>query len=126
MLDHLHQRAADVLASANTATLVTYGPADLQANSFPCEVLDLRLFLLVPRISDLLFNIESNPAVVVTSETWQMRGMARILVGEQRPTTLSLLHSTGAGWCEVVEVTPSRLQITQANEHGHQETIDFV
>ena len=98
MLDHLHQRAADVLASANTVTLVTYGPADLQANSFPCEVLDLRLYLLVPRISDLLFNIESNPAVVVTSEAWQLRGSARILVDERRPATLSLLRSTGAGW----------------------------
>ena len=126
MLDHLHQRAADVLASANTVTLVTYGPADLQANSFPCEVLDLRLYLLVPRISDLLFNIESNPAVVVTSEAWQLRGSARILVDERRPATLSLLHSAGAGWCEVVEVTPSRLQITQPNERGHQETIDFA
>ena len=126
MLDHLHQRAADVLASAKTATLVTYGPAGLQADSFPCEALDLRLYLLAPRISDLLFNIESNPAVVVTSEAWQLRGSARVLVGEQRPAALALLHSTGADWCEVVEVTPNRLQITQANEHGHQETIDFA
>jgi hypothetical protein len=42
MLDHLRQRVIETLASAQTATLATYGPAGLQVSLLPCEAADMQ------------------------------------------------------------------------------------
>jgi len=123
MLNHLRQRVIETLSTARTATLSTHGAAGIQANVFPCEVVDLCLYLLVPRTSDHLFNLEQNPEVAVTTETWQVRGVARI-AGEY-PAGLALLQQPDAGWCEVVAVCPTRLQIERSGGPGHAETIDI-
>lgn len=123
MLSHLRQRVAETLSAARTATLSTHGAAGIQANVFPCESVDLGLYLLVPRTSDQLFNLEHSPEVVVTTETWQVRGMARI--APERPAGLALLQQPDAAWCEVVMVRPTRLQIEWPGGSGHAETIDI-
>jgi hypothetical protein len=123
MLNHLRQRVTEALSTARTATLSTHGAAGIQANVLPCEVVDLCLYLLVPRISDHLFNLEQNPEVVVTTETWQVRGVARI-TGEC-PAGLVLLRHPDAVWCEVVAVCPTRLQIAPPSGSGYAETIDI-
>jgi hypothetical protein len=123
MLNHLRQRVIETLSSAKAATLSTHGAAGIQANVFPCEAIDLILYLLVPRTSDHLFNLEQNPEVVVTTETWQVRGPARIAPGP--PAGLALLQQPDAAWCEVVVVHPQRLQIERPGGSGHAETIDI-
>ena len=123
MLNHLRQRVTETLSVATTATLSTHGAAGIQANMFSCEAVDLCLYLLVPRTSDLLFNLEQNPEVVITTETWQLRGLARI-AGEC-PAGLALLQQPDAAWCEVVMVRPTRLQIERSGGSGYSETIDI-
>ena len=122
MLNHLRQRVTETLSTARTATLSTHGAAGIQANVFPCESVDLGLYLLVPRTSDHLFNLEHNPEVVVTTETWQVRGTA--CIAQEYPPELGLLQQPGAAWCEVLAVRPARIQIEPRNGSGYAETID--
>ena len=67
MLDHLQRRIVETLAEAHSVTLATYGPASIQAHVFPCEAQSGALYILVPRTSDHLFNIENHPSVVATT-----------------------------------------------------------
>jgi hypothetical protein len=124
MLDHLKQRVVDTLAATRSATLATVGPADLQVNVFPCETAGGVLFVLVPRTSDHLLNIEYNPAVVVTSEGWQLRGAAEILAA--CPSELALGRHQDAAWCSVVRIAPERLHIVPADGVSYDETIDII
>jgi hypothetical protein len=123
MLNHLRERVTETLSTARTVTLSTHGAAGIQANVFPCEAVDLRLYLLLPRTSDHLFNLEHNPEVVATTEIWQVRGVAR--VAPERPAGLNLLQQPDAAWCEVVMLRPTRLQIEWPGGSGHAETIDI-
>jgi hypothetical protein len=123
VLQHIRKRVVEALARVSTVTLSTYGPADIQAGVFACEAVDLTLYLLVPRTSDHLFNLEHSPGVVATTETWQLRGTAR--VAEERPVGLALLQRPDAGWCELIEIRPTRLQIKRSGGAGYAETFDI-
>jgi hypothetical protein len=123
MLNHLRQRVTETLSTARSATLSTHGAAGIQANVFPCEVVGTTLYLLVPRTSDHLFNLEQHPEMVVTTETWQVRGTAFIVT--ERPAGLALLEQPDAAWCELVAVRPTRLQIERPGGTGYAETIDI-
>jgi hypothetical protein len=125
MLEHLRQRVIETLASAKAVTLSTFGPADIQADVFPCESIDTELYLSVPRTSDHWLNLENNPAVVITTPTWQLRGMAQILAPHEVPLQLSLLRMPDAAWEEVVRIDPIRLQIRPCLESTYSETIEF-
>ncbi len=57
-----------------TAVLATSGPAGVQASEFPCEAIDLNLYLLVPQTSDHLFNLEHDSAVTLLTPEWELRG----------------------------------------------------
>ena len=46
--------------------------------------------------------------VVVTDQSWQLRGSARILKTPERPAQLALLRATEAEWREIVEVRRGR------------------
>jgi hypothetical protein len=123
MLSHLRQRVVDTLATAATATLSSHDPAGIQVNIFPCEARELVLFLLVPTTSDHLFNLESNSEVVVWTESWQARGIGRLL--SEAPAGLALLERPDAAWCQLVAVYPSRLQIERSSGSEYAETIDI-
>ena len=125
MLDHLKQRIVDTLAATRSATLATTGPADLQANVFPCEAAGDVLFALVPRTSDHLLNIENNPAVVVTH-----RGLADCAVqprsSQPARRSLALGKREDAPWCSVVRIAPERLHIAPVDGVPYYETIDII
>ena len=122
MLDHLRQRVAETLAQTHTATLATFGPAKLQANVFPCEGAEDELYILVPRTSDHLLNIENNPAVVVTTENWHLQGTAEVVA--RCPAGLALREASDAPWCQMVRIAPTRLHIMPADARAFSETID--
>lgn len=124
MLDHLQQRIAETLAATRAATLATYGPASIRANIFPCEAAGAGLYLLVPRTSDHLFNIESNPTVVATTEDWQLYGAAEVL--SAWPAGLALAGRPDAAWSVIVHIAPIRLHIAPADRPGCCETIDVL
>jgi len=123
VLSELRQRASEAISTPCEIVLSASGPADIQAEVLPCEAVGLTLYVLVARTSDLLFNLESNPSVVVTAHAWQARGMARILRPGQHPDRLALARTPKAAWCQVVEIRPTRLQLQPPQ--GPRETIDL-
>lgn len=125
MLEHLRQRVIESLASAQFATLSTYGAAELQANLLPCESSDLTLFILLPATSDHLLNLQSQPKVVVTTPDWQLRGTAAVLNGLDIPPDLELFHKPEAQWSRLIKVLPTQLHLRRRNGWGYSETIDI-
>lgn len=123
MLEHLRRRIIDILADTPRVGLATIGPADLQASVLRCTSRDTRLYVLVPRASDQLFNLETNPNVVLLAERWEMRGNARVVPSTERAAVSALADAPEAPWSELVEVTPTRMQIRLEGETP--ETIDI-
>jgi len=124
MLDHLRQKASATISSITTVTLSTYGPASVQAGNFRCEAEGLYLYLLVPRTSELLFNIENQPEVIATAHEWQLKGKAVILAANAIQE-IHLMELPEADWCEVIEIRPVCLHIQPADLAQPCETIDF-
>ena len=123
VLRQLRQQASEALSTARQIVLSTGGPADIQAETLSCESIGLALYVLVARTSDLLFNLESNTLVVATADTWQMRGVARLLRQDECPSGLALARMPEAAWCQLVEIRPTRLQLRPLRGKG--ETIDL-
>ena len=125
MLEILRRRVKEALKTESSATLSTYGPGGIQVGIFPCEAQALTLFLLVPASLDVLFNLESETAVVVTTSRWQMDGNARVCPPPQQPPALQLIRSPQAEGCVLVAVTPVRIHLGRADNWGYRETIDL-
>ncbi len=123
MVAHLRQRVIDALAAAQDVLLATTGPAQLQASRLPCEARTVTLYLLVPRASDHLFNLESTPDVVIVNREWELRGQAHMLPRAAYPAGLKLVERAEANWSELVEV-----RVAQFHQHATPtrtaETID--
>jgi len=124
MLNHLRQHIAARLANARSATLASSGPAGLQAQVVPCAASGVQLYLLLPRTSDQLLNLEHDPAVVMTTAEWQVWGRAQIVTEAERAAT-PLLDAPDAPWSVVIEVQPTRVSIAQPTGWGAAETIDL-
>ncbi len=125
MFDYARQRAREELCIPRTAVLVTGGPAGILAGEFPCEAIDLVLFLLLPKTSDHLFNLEHNPDVTLLTSRWEMKGSAQTIPLESRGFCLGLLRDPGAKWCVLVQVEPRILQVRREKGWGNLETIDL-
>lgn len=124
MLEHLWRRVDEALSKGESATLVTDGPAGLQADELPCAARGRRLYLLAPRTSDQLVNLAASAPVVVTAPGWRLHGRARVLRAIERPGGVFGAHEA-ARWSEVVEVTPARLELGPRGGWGYAETIDL-
>lgn len=122
MLDKLRDRAAQILAETGVCTLATTGPAGLQVSTVRCAGRGTTLYLLVSDMSDHLFNLESEPEVAVTTETWRLRGAADIV-----KDSVDVFSADQSQWHTVIKVTPVRLHILPAKDGtaNHAETIDF-
>jgi len=125
MLDYARQHAVEALSIPRTAVLATSGPAGVQASEFPCEAIGLDVYLLLPRTSDHLYNLEENPAVTLLTNLWELSGKAAILGPEWLDLELSLSRAPGVEWCVVVHVTPRKIQIRRNEGWGNTETIDI-
>jgi hypothetical protein len=125
MLDYARQRVRETLRITRTVVLATSGPAGVQASEFSCEALDLHLYLLVPRTSDHLFNLEHDSAVTLLSAAWELRGEAHIIAPHASDVELDLSREAGAEWCVLVRVDPCQVQIRRAEGWGNLETIDL-
>ena len=121
MLDHLRQKAAQTLASTRSVTLSSYGPADIQASRVLCEAQDLTLYIVIPRSSNHLLNLENRPAIVATTDTWDLQGNARVLNREEIPVGIALPETGSA----IIAIQPTRLTIHSLTGLGNIETIDF-
>ena len=136
MLDHLRQKAAQTLASANSIVLSSYGPADIQSSRVSCTSHDLTLYVFIPRSSDQLLNLEQRPGIVAAADEWDLQGNARLLSWEQVPAEIKQSgmaaglnrpasgSNSAWGWA-VVEIRPTRLNLHSRTGLGNIETIDF-
>ncbi len=125
MLDYVRQRAIEVLKIPRSAVLATSGPAGVQASEFPCEALQLELYLLVPQTSDHLFNLEHVSTVSLLTEKWELKGEAQILSPNLADLKLDMLREPGVEWSVLVRVRPCKLQIRKEEGWGNLETIDI-
>lgn len=125
MLDHLRQQVIETLAPVHSATLSTYGPAELQASLLPCESSGLRLYLLLPATSDHLLNLENQPEVVVSTSDWQLRGIALVLDSADYPPELCLHRKPEMQWSRLIEIRPTQLHIRRRNGWGYSDTLDI-
>lgn len=126
MLDYARQRALEVLRIPRRAVLATSGPAGIQAGEFPCEAIDLDLYLLLPKTSDHLFNLEHDATVTLLTDGWELNGQAQIIPPGVADLRLGLLREPGVEWCVLVRVDSCRLQIRRGDGWGNIETIDFL
>ena len=125
MLDYARQRIRETLRIARKVVLATSGPAGVQAGEFRCEALELNLYLLVPRTSDHLFDLEHNSTVTLVTSNWQLKGEAKVISPDMPGLKLDLLREPGAQWCVLVRIEPSQLQIHREEGWGNLETIDL-
>jgi hypothetical protein len=125
MLDYARQRALESLKIPRSAVLVTSGPAGIQAGEFSCEAIDLALYLLVPKTSDHLFNLEHDSTVTLLTAGWELKGQSELVPPGTSDLKLDLLLEPGAEWCVLVHVDPCRLQIRREAGWGNLETIDL-
>jgi hypothetical protein len=124
MIQPLRERAEQAFSEASTLLLASSGPAGLQCEPVNCLAEGLRLYLLVPRSSDQLLNLEQSPQVLLTTEHWQLRASASILAEEDIAPALRARAPRGL-WAAWVVVQPYRMQIRQPGS-VIQETIDFA
>jgi len=124
MLELLRIRVKNALTAEPAATLSTNGPGGIQAGFFPCQADDLTLYSLVPAASDVLYNLESEASVVVTTPGWQLEGQGRILPLTQAPPNIQLARSPRAAGCLLVAVTCQRIHFNWSEGWGYRETID--
>jgi len=125
MFDYARQRAIEALSLPRKVVLATSGPAGVQAGEFLCEAKELVLYLLLPRTSDQLFNLEHNCTATLLSDGWELKGEAQIVAASSPGLDLNLLQEPGSEWCVLVRVDPVRIQIRRAGGWGNIETIDL-
>jgi hypothetical protein len=125
MLDYARQHAIEALNRPQIVVLATSGPAGVQAGEFPCEAQGLVIYLLLPRTSDHLFNLEHDSSATLLAEGWELTGEAQIVPASAPGLELSLTQEPGAQWCVLLRVEPVRIQIRRAGGWGNSETIDL-
>lgn len=124
MIESLKERVTQALQKVSAATVSTKGPGGIQAGFFPCEALGLTIFFLIPAASDVLFNLESEKDLVVTTPKWQMEGESKVLNLSEAPANLALVQSPRASGCVLVAVSCCRIHFSWDNGWGYRETID--
>lgn len=125
MLDYARQRIREVLKFPHSVVFVTSGPAGVQASEYPCEAEDIYLYILIPKTSDHLFNLEYASGVTLLSSSWEMKGEAKIVTPNKYEVELDLLNSPDTDWCVLVQVEPVQVQIRREGGWGTIETIDL-
>jgi hypothetical protein len=90
-----------------------------------CEADGLDRFLLVPRTSDHLFNLEYDSNVTLLMPGWELKGKAQIVSDRATVPGLALLRESGAQFCALVRVHPRRIQIRRAGGWGRLKTIEL-
>ena len=125
IMDYARQHAIEALSQPRRVVLATSGPAGVQAGEFPCEAKGLALYLLLPRTSDHLFNLEHNATASLLSAGWELNGKASFLEACAPDLDLGLLKDPAAQWCVLVRIDPLRIQIKREGGWGNIETIDL-
>ena len=126
MINYARERAREILKTAHTAVLATTGLVGVQVSEFPCEAVEMDVYLLVPRTSDHLFNLEQDGRVALHTDRWELTGKGQILSPEGKWPKITLLPKTGTEWYVLLKIVPSQIQILGVEGWGPTETIDLT
>ncbi len=126
MINYARDCAIKILETAHTAVLATIGPAGVKVGEFPCEAVELDLYLLLPRTSDHLFNLEQDGRVALHTDQCELTGKGRALAPGEKWPQVTLLPKTEPEWYVLVKVTPTQIQILRLEGWGPAETIDLT
>ena len=126
MINYARERAVELLKTASTAVLATNGPLGVQVSEFPCETVGLDIYLLVPKTSDHLFNLEHDDRVALHTEQWELTGKGQVLSSEGKWPQISLLPKTGTAYYVLIKIVPSQIQVLRSEGWGPAETIDLT
>ncbi len=85
----------------------------------------LALYILIPKTSDHLFNLEYDPTVALVTTDWELKGKAVVISTEGSSLELNLLKRLDVEWCRLVRVDPRQMQFHRKDGWGNFETIDF-
>jgi hypothetical protein len=125
MLDYTRQRAAEVLRIPRTVVLATSGPAGMQVSELHYEALELEIYLLVPKTSDHLFNLEYDSDVTLLTAGWELKGKAHILSSGESDLQMNLLRELESEWYMLVRVDPFQVHVLREGGWGRIETLDL-
>jgi hypothetical protein len=125
MLDYARHRVMEMLKIACQVIFVTSGPAGLRAGEYPCQAVGLELYLLLPATCDHLFNLETNPKVILMSAAWELQGEAHVILQDATATRLELSQRPEAKLCRLVRIDPIQMQVRRQAGWGSLETIDL-
>jgi len=125
MLDYSRQKVRTLLRQAGKVVMATAGPGGVQAGEYPCEADGLTLFIMVPRTSDHLYNLEFDARVTVLAGEWELQGWARAAAPDELPETLTGVHNPEAQWSTWVAVAPRVIRIHAEHGWGYSESIDL-
>lgn len=126
MLNYAMKCAMEALKIPRRAVLATNGPAGILASEFSCESVGLSLYLLVPRDSDHLFNLENDPSVSLVTAVWELKGQAQILTEMPVDLHLGILDEPDCEWYALVRIGPQQIHFLREKGSGRIETIDFT
>ena len=126
MINYARERATAILQTALTAVLATTGPAGVQVGEFPCEAAELDLYLLLPKTSDHLFNLEQDGRLALHTDQWELTGRGQAVLPEQALPRISRLAKAGTRWFTLVKVAPERINVLRDDGWGSTETIDLT
>ncbi len=126
MLVYARQRAIEALRVPQTVVLATCGPTGVMVSEFPCESIDLVLYLSLPQTSDHLFNLEQDTRVALLAEEWELQGKGRALSPAEEQPELKLLSKVETEWSVLVKVEPTQIQFRRTEGWGKAETIDLA
>lgn len=125
MLDYSHKSVIDALKIPKRVIMATNGPAGLLASEFICESDELKLYILIPKTSDHLFNLESDLSVSLVTDVWELKGQAHILIIPPADLDLHLLNEPDYMWCTLVRIDPNQIHFLRKDGQGNIETIDL-
>ena len=126
MINYARERAIEILKTASTTVIATNGPSGVQVGKFPCETIDLNIYILVPKTSDHLFNIEQDERIALHTDSWELTGKCRALSSQDNWPETSIIPKTETAWYVLVKVVPSQVQVLRSDGWGPAETIDLT
>lgn len=126
MLDYAQKRAIEALKIPHRVVLATSGPAGLLVSEFPCEAMGLKLYLLLPKTSDHLFNLEHGAHVSLVTDVWELKGEAHIISSDVSNLALGILKEPDAELNELVQIDPDQIHFRRLAGWGNLETIDLA
>jgi nitroimidazol reductase NimA-like FMN-containing flavoprotein (pyridoxamine 5'-phosphate oxidase superfamily) len=126
MLNYSRERAGEMLKATHTAILATNGLAGVQMNEFPYEAIGLDIYVLVPRTSDHLFNLEHDDRVALHTAQCEIIGKGQVLKSKEKWPKIPLVPKTETSLYILIKIILSQIQVLRTDGWGPSETIDLT